>query len=716
MKLKAKFLLVPVAATALLCALGAASALVLRVQHDALGGVHANGLIGGELQRARAQVAETNANVYRVISLVGGYDENRVKSERKDNQKRFADTERILADVAKMGDADAGKSAEELLARLRKLARVTDEAIEMSIVDASMGAVTMQAADGDFQAILKKLSEVGAALRVGSEQRFAESSTLIGRAQWALGAASALMAFASFALGLLIVRPIVRSIDESVSFARGIAQGDLSTQIDSNGSDEIAEMQRELGRMQRSLAGIVAGVRDTAEEIATASGQIAMGNADLSARTENQASSLQETSSGMEHLTQTVRSNADSARQANQLAMNASEVAQRGGTVVGEVVERMDAITDSSRKIADIIGVIDGIAFQTNILALNAAVEAARAGEQGRGFAVVAGEVRNLAQRSAEAAREIKGLITTSVSEVESGSKLVKDAGVTMQDIVTSVKRVTDIIGEISAATGEQSGQIGQVGAAMGQLDQMTQQNAALVEQSAAAAESLKEQARALTEAVSVFRIDGSERVQSVRSAERQTPVELPSFQNTVMAAAQGAGTVAVRTSADAGAGANAGVDVGVNAGAAAGSGRTAHGSSRAAVMAPLPAAVSASPRPASDPAGSLGGSQSAAPVTRIAGVGGAASGIAMPTASVSIGSGQGSAMPARTKDVPSGAQSGSSAPATKSTSAVTARSARGGAVSSSGQTSTIASAPAPAAAMKPAVATVPADDDWETF
>ena len=708
MKLKAKFLLVPVAATALICALGAASALVLRVQHDTLGDVHANGLIGGELQRARAQVAETNANAYRVISLVGGYDENRVTAVRKDNQKRFAETERILANVAKMGDVDAGKSAEELLPRLRKLARVTDEAIEMSIVDASMGAVTMQAADGDFQAILKKLVEVGAALRVSSDHGFSESSTLIGRAQWALGAASALLAFATFALGLLIVRPIVRSIDESVSFARGIAQGDLSTQIDSDGSDEIAEMQRELGRMQRSLAGIVAGVRDTAEEIATASGQIAMGNADLSARTEAQASSLQQTTASMEHLTQTVRSNADSARQANQLAMNASEVAQRGGTVVGEVVERMDAITDSSRKIADIIGVIDGIAFQTNILALNAAVEAARAGEQGRGFAVVAGEVRNLAQRSAEAAREIKGLITTSVSEVESGSKLVKDAGVTMQDIVTSVKRVTDIIGEISAATGEQSGQIGQVGAAMGQLDQMTQQNAALVEQSAAAAESLKEQARALTEAVSVFRIDGSERTQSVQSAERQIPVELPSFQNTVMAGAPAAGTVAVRTSADVGAGGNAGV----NAGAAAGSARTAYGSSRAAVAAPHLATVSAPVRAAVHPVGPLDGAHAAAPVTRVAVPGATASGNGMPTASVSSGAGQGRGVPARTTDV----QSGSSAPATKATSAAAARSTRGGALSSSGQASTIASAPAPAAAIKPAVATVPADDDWETF
>jgi hypothetical protein len=222
----------------------------------------------------------------------------------------------------------------------------------------------------------------------------------------------------------------------------------------------------------------------------------------------------------MEQLTQTVRSNADSARQANQLALNASEVAERGGAVVGEVVQTMESITGSSRRIAEIIGVIDGIAFQTNILALNAAVEAARAGEQGRGFAVVAGEVRSLAQRSADAAREIKGLINASVNEVESGSTLVRGAGTTMVEIVSSVKRVTDIIGEISAATGEQSTQIGQVNSAVGQLDEMTQQNAALVEQSAAAAESLKEQAGRLSESVAVFRLDEHSVAGSLPSAD----------------------------------------------------------------------------------------------------------------------------------------------------------------------------------------------------
>ena len=262
-------------------------------------------------------------------------------------------------------------------------------------------------------------------------------------------------------------------------------------------------LKQALGRVQQTLLQ----VRASAGNVNTASDEIATGNHDLSARTEQAASSIQETASAMEQLTATVRNSADSARQANQLAASAAEVAQRGGSVVSQVVSTMDEINHSSKKISDIIGTIDGIAFQTNILALNAAVEAARAGEQGRGFAVVASEVRSLAQRSAEAAREIKGLIVASVERVEAGSKLVADAGQTMDEIVGSVKRVSDVIGEISTASGEQSDGIGQVGVAITQLDQMTQQNAALVEESTAAAESLRQQAQRLNEALAGFRL-----------------------------------------------------------------------------------------------------------------------------------------------------------------------------------------------------------------
>ncbi len=262
-------------------------------------------------------------------------------------------------------------------------------------------------------------------------------------------------------------------------------------------------LKQALGRVQQTLLQ----VRASAGNVNTASDEIATGNHDLSARTEQAASSIQETASAMEQLTATVRNSADSARQANQLAASAAEVAQRGGAVVSQVVSTMDEINHSSKKISDIIGTIDGIAFQTNILALNAAVEAARAGEQGRGFAVVASEVRSLAQRSAEAAKEIKGLIGASVERVEAGSKLVADAGQTMDEIVGSVKRVSDVIGEISTASGEQSDGIGQVGVAITQLDQMTQQNAALVEESTAAAESLRQQAQRLNEALAGFRL-----------------------------------------------------------------------------------------------------------------------------------------------------------------------------------------------------------------
>jgi methyl-accepting chemotaxis protein len=316
-------------------------------------------------------------------------------------------------------------------------------------------------------------------------------------------AAAALLAF-------LIVRSISGPINRAVEVASAVASGDLTLQFDSSGRNETALLLGALKRMQSSLVEVVGNVRQNSESVATASAQIAQGNQDLSQRTEEQASALEETAASMEELSSTVKQNADNARQANQLALSASTVAVKGGAVVGEVVETMKGINDSSKKIADIIGVIDGIAFQTNILALNAAVEAARAGEQGRGFAVVASEVRSLAGRSADAAKEIKSLITASVERVEQGTALVDQAGATMTEVVTSIKRVTDIMGEISAASAEQSAGVAQVGEAVSQMDQATQQNAALVEESAAAAESLRTQADALVQVVAVFKLDGA--------------------------------------------------------------------------------------------------------------------------------------------------------------------------------------------------------------
>jgi methyl-accepting chemotaxis protein len=309
------------------------------------------------------------------------------------------------------------------------------------------------------------------------------------------------------ALAMWIARIVSAPLQEAVSLARDVAGGDLTRAIDVRTACETGQLMQALKDMTGNLQTLVSQVRRGTDTIATASSEIASGNQDLSSRTEEQASSLEETASSMEELTSTVKQNADNARQANQLAQSASGIAVKGGDVVGQVVGTMASINESSRKIVDIISVIDGIAFQTNILALNAAVEAARAGEQGRGFAVVASEVRNLAQRSAAAAKDIKALINDSVEKVAAGSSLVNQAGSTMNEIVTSITRVTDIMSEITSASVEQSAGIEQVNTAIVQMDQVTQQNAALVEEAAAAAESMQEQAARLSEVVSVFKL-----------------------------------------------------------------------------------------------------------------------------------------------------------------------------------------------------------------
>ncbi|MBT2335704.1 methyl-accepting chemotaxis protein [Variovorax paradoxus] len=311
--------------------------------------------------------------------------------------------------------------------------------------------------------------------------------------------------------GVWLARSIMQPLGEAIFIAETVASGDLSKEFETERGGDFGRLLRGMGEMEDTLTDVVTRIKTSTDSIVVAAGQIAAGNQDLSARTEEQASSLEQTAASMEELTSTVKQNADNARQANQLARSASEVAVKGGNVVSQVVDTMASINASSKKIVDIIGVIDGIAFQTNILALNAAVEAARAGEQGRGFAVVASEVRNLAQRSGAAAKEIKGLIDDSVGKVDVGSALVGEAGKTMEEIVGSVKRVTDIIGEITAASHEQAQGIEQVNQAIAQMDQVTQQNAALVEEAAAAAQSLQEQAGSLSQVVATFKLDGDE-------------------------------------------------------------------------------------------------------------------------------------------------------------------------------------------------------------
>ncbi|MCV2354305.1 methyl-accepting chemotaxis protein [Paucibacter sp. B2R-40] len=335
----------------------------------------------------------------------------------------------------------------------------------------------------------------------------AETNAVAQTGQWMLGLGAVLSLGLGLGFAIVATRAITRPISQAVSSAQAISDGDLSVSIATQGSDESAQMLQALLAMRDKLAHIVGEVRENAEGVSTASAEIAQGNHDLSARTEMQASAIQQTAASMEELGATVKQNAANAHQANQMALTASNVAIKAGDVVNEVVETMKGINDSSKRIADIITVIDGIAFQTNILALNAAVEAARAGEQGRGFAVVASEVRSLAGRSAEAAKEIKSLISTSVERVELGSSLVDRAGVTMTEVVASIQKVTHIMGEISAASSEQSSGVSQIGSAVQQMDQVTQQNSALVEEMAAAASSLRLQAQALVQVMAIFKL-----------------------------------------------------------------------------------------------------------------------------------------------------------------------------------------------------------------
>ncbi|QJT79006.1 methyl-accepting chemotaxis protein [Kosakonia sp. MUSA4] len=356
------------------------------------------------------------------------------------------------------------------------------------------------------------------------ETAVSDSESSYGSAIWIIITVLIVVLLVIIGVWAGIKRALIGPLNHLIDNIRHIAGGDLVQRIDVHGSNEMGVLADSLRHMQSELVRTVSDVRNGANAIYSGASEISVGNNDLSSRTEQQAASLEETAASMEELTATVKQNADNARQASHLALSASETAQKGGKVVDNVVQTMRDIAASSQKIADIISVIDGIAFQTNILALNAAVEAARAGEQGRGFAVVAGEVRNLAQRSAQAAREIKSLIEDSVGRVELGSTLVESAGETMGEIVNAVTRVTDIMGEIASASDEQSRGIDQVGLAVSEMDRVTQQNASLVEESAAAAAALEEQASRLTQAVSVFRINQQQRKQNSATPAQPAP------------------------------------------------------------------------------------------------------------------------------------------------------------------------------------------------
>ena len=510
MKLRAKLLLSPALSAVLvaLC-LGISIWLMVCLQSDSRNSYQRAEAADFALYDVQTQLGDVHASLYRTVATAEAADGKAIEQAQDKQAARLAE---LAAHLAKLTGDESGKDMQVLVAALREQIAsyrvAANLAIDRWTLNADTRTAALRTADQQFKSITKTMSELATVLQAHAEAEIVVLDRQARRNVALLAGFGVLGCLLALGFGWITQRRIVNEIRAGAEAASQVAQGRLDVKLEGRSADEVGDLMRSLDTMVRRLSESLHTVRVATDSIGTASTEIAIGNTDLSARTEQAASNLQQTASSMEQLTVTVRQSADAARTANQLASSAAAVAAKGGQVVSQVVSTMNEINVSSRKISDIIGVIDGIAFQTNILALNAAVEAARAGEQGRGFAVVAGEVRSLAQRSAEAAKEIKLLIGTSVDKVASGSKLVRDAGSTMNEIVASVQRVTDIIGEITAAAAEQSDGIEQVNSSVTQLDRMTQQNAALVQESAAAAESLKGQAVSLAQVVGTFRLE----------------------------------------------------------------------------------------------------------------------------------------------------------------------------------------------------------------
>jgi methyl-accepting chemotaxis protein len=515
MKLGLKLLVAPLLTAVVVLLFGQANAVFLgRQSEHGLDASRASLENFKTLANAHQQIAEVHANVYRMVALVASLDDATIKSQRADYGKQLGGVQRVLQVVAGDGsDAELNQKIEAVVKLVETYAKQADSAINFSAIDPNTGIAAMGRADATFKELVQASGLVSAHVEAQSEAIISQSQSKGRLISWVLGSLALLSAGLAVGMSWLMQKKIVRELGRAASVANEVAHGNLVVDASTQRQDEVGELMVALGTMAQQLNRSIATVMESSESIRLSSAEIATGNQDLSNRTEQTASNLQRASGSTSQLTGTVRQSAESAQQANQFASNAAEVATRGGVVVSQVVATMEEINTSSRRINDIIGVIDGIAFQTNILALNAAVEAARAGEQGRGFAVVASEVRSLAGRSATAAKEIKDLIAASVEKVESGTVLVANAGQTMTEIMGSVKRVSDIIGAISAASNQQSNDIGEVNTAVAELDQMTQQNAALVEQSAAAAESLREQALRLAQVVSTFKLSSVQRL-----------------------------------------------------------------------------------------------------------------------------------------------------------------------------------------------------------
>jgi methyl-accepting chemotaxis protein len=509
MKLSLKLMIAPLVAIAFLIALGAASYSALTLQQEAANKFY-QGVFGRykSVVEAGSVMGDVHAGIYRLLSLSSTVDHTRLIAETGEVKWRLEEAKNQLSQLASLSDKGQTGDAvlDSALGKLDKYAKAVEKAIDLT-VDAGTGTAAMQTADSAYQELTRDL-----ALLVEAERNKAE---LVGvtrasyRSAWNTMLVLAIAAvIASLLAAGLQARAMVVRLRRAMKSAEALARGDLTRRVRGDSRDEVGQMLSELGNSTEQLARLVGTVRQITESVQAASSEIARGNQDLSSRTEEQASSLEETASSLEELTTTVRQNADNAQRASHLAAEATGAATKGGQVVEKVVETMERISGSSRKISEITAVIDSIAFQTNLLALNAAVEAARAGEQGRGFAVVAAEVRNLAQRSSGSAKEIKRLIEESVGLVQSGAQLVGQAGGAMDEIMSAVKRVTEIVTAITTASQEQSMGIDQVNQAMAQIDRVTQQNAALVEEAAASAESLQEQASLLVSAIVAFKLE----------------------------------------------------------------------------------------------------------------------------------------------------------------------------------------------------------------
>jgi methyl-accepting chemotaxis protein len=473
----------------------------------------------------------TRANARRTLELFVTEDPARtaaIRARIAENKKAIDDALQTLSDLIY---TDEGKADLATLKEARGLYVASFTKVSRLLADGKRDEA-IKAVNGETLPLLDALQGSVKALSTLQKKLVTTAGTEviqnIGSTRMTMTVLGLAAVFFGIGFAWWVTRSITRPMNQAVRIAQTVAAGDLTSHIEVSSRDETGQLLQALKDMNESLVRIVAEVRSGTDTIATASSQIASGNLDLSSRTEQQAGSLEETASSMEELTSTVKQNSDNARQANSLAMSASDVAGKGGAVVSQVVDTMGSINESAKKIVDIIGVIDGIAFQTNILALNAAVEAARAGEQGRGFAVVAAEVRSLAQRSAAAAKEIKTLISDSVEKVDAGTKLVDQAGATMNEVVASVKRVTDIIGEITAAGQEQTSGIEQINQAIMQMDEVTQQNASLVEEAAAASEALQDQARNLAQTVSVFKLSGMQATAAAATVSGHAKAAMP--------------------------------------------------------------------------------------------------------------------------------------------------------------------------------------------